>query len=178
MKLVSCLAVDTSVEAAVFIAQWCFSPACSGLTIGRGHDYFSCSRMSWSDENRLPTTPPQFNKEKRNRSTMFVGGVQWDVSDRMDPGFVVREIWVSISALSLTLLSFCCLTDRIWLISWWGLGRQGLYQDPVVIGIVLRTLFMNLFHPHHKPHEQISLSLLCRRGNWSRGKLYNLLKVM
>ena len=52
--------------------------------------------------------------------------------------------------------------------------RQGLYQS-----LALQTLFINSFHPHHKPYEQIlSLSSLCRRGNWSRGRLCNLPKVI
>lgn len=43
--------------------------------------------------------------------------------------------------------------------------RQDLYQR-----LVLQTLFINSLHPHHKPYEQIlSLSPLCRRGNWSWG---------
>lgn len=69
--------------------------------------------MSCSDENRLSPTPPQTNEEKRSGAIMSVRRVGWDVSDRMDLGFMVREIWVSISALYLTLLTFCCLIGKV-----------------------------------------------------------------
>ena len=57
--------------------------------------------------------------------------------------------WLHGPSLYLTLLNFCFHTGkgqtRIWLISWWRLGWQGLYQGLVIIGGNLRTLFMSSF---------------------------------
>lgn len=117
--------------------------------MGRGHDCLSCSRMSCSDENRLSPNPtsPTTNEEKCFHHVCERGmvGCGW----QSGPGFMVREAWVSIPALYLNFLTFCIpigkVETRIWLISWWGLGWQSLYQGLVITGMVLRTLFINSF---------------------------------
>lgn len=45
MKLQPCLAVDTSAKAAARVTQSWLSPTSSGLTVGRGHQPFSCSKI-------------------------------------------------------------------------------------------------------------------------------------
>lgn len=158
MKLLPCLAVDTSAEAAARVTQLWFSPASSGPTIGSRHHHFSCSRMSCGDENRLSSTPPQPREEKRSDSTMSVGGIQWDVGDRIDLGFMVRETWVSIPALSLNLLSFCFLLGevetRIWLVLCWGLGGK-VYIRAWCCRLCLLTHFILTTNPRSRYYRYL-----------------------
>lgn len=54
--------------------------------------------MSCSDENRRPFTASEASEEKRSGSTMSVGGLGYEVSDRVDPGFMVRDLGFNSSS--------------------------------------------------------------------------------
>lgn len=112
MKLLSCLAVDTSATQLVLLHNVCFSPAPSGLATSRGHDPFSCSRLSCSDENRL--SPPYPNPMKRREVVLLClceGSAGWGwwreprLEGQRELGFSSSSLWSSCQASAFSLVN-------------------------------------------------------------------------
>ena len=153
-----CLAADTSAEAATHVTQLWFPPTGSGLTVGRGHHHFSCSRISCGDENRLSPqrTPTQAREDKWfhsvcGRDPLGCGRQSEScLHSQRDPGFNSS----AQSELAKLLLSPWRSRDKTMTCLRWGIGGK-VYIRAWYCRLCLSTHFILTTNPMSRHYHYL-----------------------